>query len=121
MKKLIALALVLVLVLSLAACGGHTVPAGKYSHSGILSETLLTFSGNKVTADIFIAGTKVLTQSGTYSLNDEETEITITMGETDDSKDGAKEANALNGTFRYSYDKDAGTVKIGSTTYTKGK
>ena len=79
MKRIISCTLVLLLVLSLAACGGGlTRPKnGTYkSNEGLLSQTW-TFSG---TNDITLsAGGGLISTKGTYTINGEKLTVTASL------------------------------------------
>lgn len=104
MKKILCGVLVVVMLLSLAACGNKL--SGTYSAKNFLGEVSYTFSGDKVVVKTFLAGQKVLEVEGTYKIDGEE--ITITYASEDAEKDG----NVLSGTQKFA--KGDGYIEIGS-------
>jgi len=117
-KKLLSILLVMVLVLSLAGCGAPKL-SGTYSTDMLLSEVTYEFTedGN-VHFELSMGNITLLSKDGTYSINDEGTEITFKFGETsEESKDLPKGMDKLSGTFEFT---DADTsIIINSTAYKK--
>lgn len=104
MKKMICGVLVVVMLLSLAACGNKL--SGTYSAKNFLGEVSYTFSGDKVVVKTFVAGVKVLEVEGTYKIDGDE--ITFTYS----SDDAAENENVLEGTQKFA--KGDGYIEIGS-------
>lgn len=111
MKKILCGVLVVVLLLSLAACGSKL--SGTYKTKEIAGTyTSYTFKGSKLTVEVFVLGQKTLTAEGTYKIDGDE--ITITYkGDSKDNKD------VLSGT--QSFEKGDGYIKIGILTLDKQK
>lgn len=107
MKKLLCAVLVVVMVLSLAACGNKLKGTYK-SEEKFGAYVTYTFDGDKVTFAAYapLVG-KVMEVSGTYEINKDTNEITFTYGESEDTGD------APTGTV--SFEKGDGYIKIGGT------
>lgn len=106
MKKLLCAVLVVVMVLSLAACGNTL--KGTYKSDEIAgSYTTYTFDGDKVTVTAYLLTMKVMEVQGTYEINKDGNEITFTYGEGEDTGD------APTGTV--AFEKGDGYIKIGGT------
>ena len=106
MKKIIALILSLVVCLSvLAACGPKEPPlSGRYEMRGFASQTSYEFAEDKtVVFKVVVAGYVVVSQSGTYQINEDATEITLdfSSGETEGDSTYLP-TDMLNGTFTFS-------------------
>ena len=114
-SRIVALLLVvLVLASALASCA-PTVSGTYYSGDKTVTMTYveLAFSGKKVKITNYVAGTKVFETNAEYSLNKDETKITISVP--DDAEAAAK---AYNGDFAFSKNDDG--IKVGIVTYKKG-
>ena len=117
MKKVISLVaamlIVASLVLTLASCAPK-ISGTYYSGDRDLTQTYVQFkfSGSKVTIESFAAGVKVLDCDGTYTLNDDKTQITIEIE--DNSNDAAK---SYSGDFSFEQGDDY--IKIGIIKYKK--
>lgn len=79
MKKFIAIVLVLIIVLSLAACGGPKKPSGTYVDATGLNAIKYTFKGSKVTTVATILGFSKETE-GTFTVP-EEGKVVITFSD----------------------------------------
>lgn len=106
MKKVLCAVLVVVMVLSLAACGNKLKGTYK-SEEALGSYMQYDFDGDKVTVKIYALTMKVLEVSGTYEINKDGTEITFTYGE------GEEIGDAPTGTV--SFEKGDGYIKIGGS------
>lgn len=117
-KRLVSLLLVMVLVLSMIGCGAPKL-SGTYSTDMLLSEVTYEFTedGN-VHFELAMGSIVLLSKDGTYSINDEGTEITFKFGETTEENDDLpKGMDALSGTYEFT---DADTsIIINSTAYKK--
>lgn len=112
MKKFLCVALVVVMMLSLVACGNKL--SGTYKSEGLLeSYVSYTFKGSKVTVDTYVVGSKVLTVTGTYKIDGDE--ITLTY----DSKDAEGNKDVVSGT--QTFEKGDGYIKIGILKLNKEK
>lgn len=108
MKKLMCAMLVIVMMVSLVACG--TKLSGTYETDSVLgSYVSYTFSGSKVTITTYALGTKVTSVEGTYKIDGNE--ITFTYAE------DAETGDALTGTQTFEKTEDG--IKIGILTLTK--
>lgn len=109
MKKLMCAVLVVVMVLSLAACGNKL--KGTYKTEEVFgSYVSYTFDGNKVTVTTYVLGTKALELEGTYEINKDGDEITITYSDAENTDD------VISGT--QTFEKGDGYIKIGTTKLT---
>ncbi len=107
--RILALAMVLAtLSLTLLSCAPTL--SGTYAAEGILSEGSFAFNGSKVTYTSKLLG-KAQSYEGKYSINEDAGTITFTF----DDEDCPFE----NGSYDFTQDKEADTVKIGLVTYTK--
>ena len=110
--RILAVALVVVMLcLSLAACGKKL--SGEYyfgDKSITKSYTTYTFSGSKVTCEVYVLGNKVGDDSfeGKYAIDDDE--ITFTW----ENEKGEEKSNTV--AFE---ELENGNIKIGLVTYTK--
>ncbi len=111
MKKMLCGVLVVVMLLSLAACGNKL--SGTYSVKNALGEVSYTFDGDKVVVKTFALGVKVLEVEGTYKIDGDE--ITLTYGSDDAKGDG----NVLSGTQKFV--KGDGYIEIGALKLEKQK
>lgn len=92
----------------LVGCSKAPSIEGTYSSKIILVETLYTFDSEfNVNASIFAGGFEIFDCDGTYSINEEETEITLQFESIDDSN----RENVLNGT--YTFTRGDGYIQIG--------
>lgn len=109
MKKLIKLmAIVATLCMVLVGCSSAPSLEGNYNAQGFLMETMYTFDKDfNVNASIYAGGYEVFNCDGTYSINEDETEITLSFESTSDSNG----KNLLNGT--YTFTKGEGFIQIG--------
>lgn len=122
MKRVLALALVVVMVLALVSCGGKKI-SGTYAAGGDLfgiagGKTTYTFSGNKVTVAVtatVLGNSKTTEYEGTYEIT-EAADGSMTISLTFEDSE-ASEYTVSNKVFKE--DKDAGTITIGLVTYTK--
>ena len=104
MKRILCIALVAVMLVSLVACGGKL--SGTYKTEDILgSYVSYTFKGSKVIVETYVLGTKALKVTGSYKIDGNE--ITLTY----DSKDAEGEKNVVSGT--QTFEKGDGYIKIG--------
>lgn len=109
MKKLLCAVLVVVMVLSLVACGNKL--KGTYKTEEVFgSYVSYTFDGSKVTVKTYVLGTKALEFEGTYEINKDGDEITITYGDAEETDD------VISGT--QTFEKGDGYIKIGTTKLT---
>ena len=106
MKKILCAVLVVIMVLSLAACGNKLKGTYKTEETWG-SYVSYTFDGNEVTVKTYVAGVKLLELEGTYEINKDADEITITYGDEQESDD------IISGT--QSFEKGDGYIKIGTT------
>ena len=106
MKKLMCAVLVVVMMLSLVACG-NTLKGTYKSEEALGSYMQYTFDGDKVTVVIYALSFKVAEINGTYEINKEGTEITFTYAEGEDTSD------APTGTV--TFEKGDDYIKIGGT------
>lgn len=106
MKKLLCAVLVVVMVLSLAACGNKLKGTYK-SDEAFGSYMTYTFDGDKVTVVAYALTMKVMEVQGTYEINKDGNEITFTYGEGEDTGD------APTGTV--AFEKGDGYIKIGNS------
>lgn len=102
MKKLMCGVLIVVMMLSLVACGNKL--SGTYKTDGKLLYQSYTFDGDKVTVKTYVAGAKVLEFEGTYKISDNE--ITITYAEDEETGDALAA-----GTYEFAETEDG--IKIG--------
>lgn len=112
--RIVAIAMVAVMLcLCLASCG-KTLSGEYYVGDKNLTKsyTTYTFSGSKVTVEVYALGQKVGNDSfeGTYSINDGE--ITFTY------KNAAGEEKSSTQTFE---ELDNGNIKIGMVVFTKAE
>ena len=108
MKKILCVALVVIVMMSLVACGMKL--KGEYrTEEAFGSYVSYTFSGNKVTVKTFVVGVKALELEGTYEINKDGNEITITYDGDDKAEDNE---DVVSGT--QSFEKGDGYIKIGS-------
>lgn len=108
MKKLMCGILVVVMMLSLVACGSKL--SGTYKTEEKLgSYASYTFSGSKVTFTTYVLGNKVGEATGTYKIDGNE--ITFTWDNGGDSED------AVSGT--QTFEKTDDGIKIGVLTLKK--
>ncbi len=120
MKKVLALVLVLSLVFVMASCGKTL--SGTYSADGSLfglagGKVSFTFSGSKVTVSetkTFLGNTSTEEYKGSYEITEAD-DGTMSIKFTFEDSDASKYA----GTKTFKENKDAGTITIGMTTYTK--
>lgn len=108
MKKLLCGVLIVVMMLSLVACG--TKLSGTYKTDGNLLYQAYTFDGNKVTVKTYVAGAKVLEFEGTYEISGDE--ITITYAEDEETGDALAAGT-------YEFEKTDDGIKIGKIELTK--
>lgn len=107
MKKLLCVALVVVMMLSLVACG--TKLSGTYKTNSVAgSYVSYTFSGSKVTFKTVALNAVVAEIEGTYKIDGDK--ITLTWGDEKNDK-------ALSGEL--SFKKDGKTITIGALELTK--
>ena len=118
MKRVLALALVCVMVFALASCskklsGTYTAEGNLFGLAG--AKTSYTFSGSKVTVSVtgsLLGSSKTSEFKGEYEIteaDDGTMSITLTFTDSDAQKYG--------GTFDFVDNKDS--IKIGLVTYTK--
>ena len=108
MKKILCAALVVIMMLSLVACGMQL--KGEYRTEEVFgSYVSYTFSGNKVTVKTFVVGVKALELEGTYEINKDANEITITYANGDEAEDNE---DVVSGT--QSFEKGEDYIKIGA-------
>ncbi len=113
MTKIAALALAAVLLLmTLASCSGGTGALdGTYEAEVFGTGTEYVFSGKTVKMNVTVAGMVVAELEGSYEVDGDK--ITFVFGGNDDT------AQQYNGTFDFSKDEEANTIKIGLIEYTK--
>lgn len=118
-KKLVVLGMVLLLTLALAACGKAPSLSGRYVSSAVLVETNLEFAEDgSVTLKYVTAGYVALTETGTYSINEETSEITLSFpGLTESIGNLTFTIGDVNGT--YAFTEGEGYIQIGSVQYEK--
>ena len=107
MKKILCATLVVIMMLSLVACGVQL--KGEYRTEEVFgSYVSYTFSGNKVTVKTYVVGVKAVELEGTYEINKDANEITITYAgdEAEDNED------VVSGT--QSFEKGEDYIKIGT-------
>lgn len=97
-KKMLALLLALLLMLSLCSCGGKL--KGTYTSEGLFAQTF-TFDDNNVTMSAF-----GLNASGTYKIKDDQIEITYSLLGSDY-------------TWSQPFSKSGSTINIGGTDFKK--
>ena len=108
MKKILCATLVVIMMLSLVACGMQL--KGEYRTKEVAgSYVSYTFSGNKVTVKTFALGMKVLELEGTYEINKDANEITITYASGDEAEGNE---DVVSGT--QSFEKGEDYIKIGT-------
>ncbi len=108
MKKILCAALVVIMMLSLVACGMKL--KGEYRTEEVFgSYVSYTFSGNKVTVKTYVVGVKAVELEGTYEINKDGNEITITYENGDEAEDNE---NVVSGT--QTFEKGDGYIKIGA-------
>ena len=106
MKKLMCAVLVVVMMLSLVACG-NTLKGTYKSDEKLGSYVQYTFNGDKVTVVIYALTIKAIEVTGTYEINKEGTEITFTYADGEDTGD------APTGTVKF--EKGDDYIKIAGT------
>ena len=107
--RILALAMVLAtLSLTLLSCAPTL--SGTYQAEGLISGGVLAFKGSKVTYTTKLLGT-AKTYEGKYELNEDAGTISVTFDD--------EECPLKTGSYDFSQDKEAGTIKVGLTTYTK--
>ncbi|MBO4839126.1 MAG: hypothetical protein J5493_07150 [Lachnospiraceae bacterium] len=99
MCKMTACLLILVLILSLTACGGGK-PSGTYVSKGLITQSY-TFSGDSVTISAF-----GINATGTYTIKDGKLNITYSL-------------LGLEQTISYSYEKKGNSIFIDGTEFIK--
>ena len=108
MKKILCAVLVVIMMLSLVACGMKL--KGEYRTEEVFgSYVSYTFSGNKVTVKTYVVGVKAVELEGTYEINKDGNEITITYENGDEAEDNE---NVVSGT--QTFEKGDGYIKIGA-------
>lgn len=109
MKRVYVFALSLLMsVFVLVGCSKAPSLEGTYTSKVILVETLYTFDKDfTVNASIFAGGFEIYDCNGTYTINEDETEITLKFESVEDSNS----ENVLNGTYTFS--KGDGYIQIG--------
>ena len=117
MKRVLALALVCIMVFALASCakklsGTYTAEIGG---SVLGAKTSYTFSGSKVTVSVtgsLLGGSKTTDYEGEYEITEaEDGSMTITFTFTD------SDAKEYSGT--YNFVENENSIKIGMVTYNK--
>lgn len=112
--KVVALAMVAVMLCAVLASCGKTL-SGKYSSKEVLGTgTTFEFKGSKVTITMKAMGVELGSVEGKYSIKDDK--ITLTFEETDDEKT-KEELKKYSGTFDFEQGDDY--IKIGLATYKK--
>lgn len=120
MKKVLALVLALSLVFVLVSCGKTL--SGTYTASGDVfglagGKVSFTFSGSKVTVSetkTFLGNSSTEEYKGSYEITEAD-DGSMSIKFTFEDSDASKYA----GTKTFKENKDAGTITIGMTTYTK--
>ena len=117
-KRLLSLLLLVTMVLSIAGCGAPKLE-GTYTADMILAKVTYEFEKDySVTCELKMASVVVFSQEGTYTINDDETEITFDFNETTEEADEVpKGMDILSGTF--SYKKGETSVTINDVEYEK--
>lgn len=121
-KKSMLLSILLVAIMLLAACGSKTpVLQGRYVAESKIMETNYEFSKDgSVTVKLITGGYVAVEETGTYSINEEETEITMDFPEIKaDLGILSFTMPDLDGTFEFS--QGEGYIKIGSMQYEKAE
>ena len=118
-KKILLISFMVTMVLMLVACGNkaHSLN-GSYTVSTMGIDTTYTFDkdGN-AEVKIEYSGYIAVDQKGTYKLNEDKTEITLTFPEIDKTiGDFIYTIPAYNGTFTFSQDDTS--ITIGNIKYT---
>ncbi len=108
MKKALCVVLVVVMMLSLVACG-KTLKGTYKTDEALGSYVAYEFSGSKVTVKTYVLGNLVVTVEGKYEINDNE--ITFTYAEDEETGD------AVTGT--QTFEEGDGFIKIGMLTLKK--
>lgn len=119
MKKLCVLCCILLIaLLGLSACGGPPTLEGDYSAEFLLAEVRYSFDRDGgVTLKILTGGYVAYTQTGTYAINESETEITLTFPAQDGIAAYLPEGVTVNGT--YAFIRGENTIQIGKVEYTR--
>lgn len=121
LKRVMALALVVVMVFALVSCGKTL--SGTYVAGGDLAglagaKTAYTFSGSKVTVSVtttLLGNSSTTEYEGTYEITEaEDGSMTISMTFEDNDASKYEVSSKV-----FKEDKDAGTITIGLITYTK--
>ncbi len=106
MKKLLCAILIVVMMLSLVACSMRL--SGTYKATSILGETSYEFKGKDVTVTTYAMGIKILELKGTYEINSDGDEITITYATEEEVEENE---DVLSGT--QTFKKGDGFIEIG--------
>ena len=118
-KKILLISFMVTMVLMLVACGNkaHSLN-GSYTVSTMGIDTTYTFDKDEnVEVKIECAGYIAVDQKGTYKLNEDKTEITLTFPEIDKTiGDFIYTIPAYDGTFTFSQDDTS--ITIGNIKYT---
>lgn len=118
-KKVALLSLLMVLVMvALTGCGPkkHYLN-GSYEADFVIVKTQYEFTkDSQVTVKVVMGSLVLLTETGTYEFNEDQTEITMTFDPNKLSGITGGE-NVMNGT--YSYTEGEGYIQIGKVQYSK--
>lgn len=111
-----ALALVFMFLCSLTACAGGKEISGTYSATVYASTIRYTFEKDMVTVQVFLGGFQVSRYEGTYTINDEENQITLSF-DTEHTEDAALSPGltSLGGTF--TFERGERYIVIGAVRY----
>ena len=119
MRKIFILQLILIVVLSLCGCSSKTTLDGVYKADTFASEVTYEFDKDmNVKFKFIIGGYVAISKRGTYEINEEQTEITITFIESDSDVNMLPDSmTSLGGSF--TFDKGDGYIQIGDMQYNK--
>lgn len=121
-KKSILCLLLCLSLTGLAACGNSATPlSGTYSAETFGTAMTYTFDGDSVTAQFFMGGYEIGRYEGTYSLNNDETQITLSFDpeQMPNGADLPAGLTSLGGTFTFQQGENY--VMIGQVRYDRAE
>ena len=112
----VILTLILTLLCGLTACGNSRELSGTYSAATYGSTVSYTFEKDTVTVQVFLMGVQVYRHEGTYAINDEENQITLSFDPEDtENATLSPGLTSLDGTF--TFERGGSYIVIGTVRY----